>query len=230
MGRTFDFKPLHYNPPPPMRTIEALRFLHWVYSTHSYGNRIHVLIRFLTCPFLRTLQDLPPGGRMLEIGAGHGIYCYLAARDPARRVFAVEPDLRKTIGPPRRDGVAWIAGYDECIRGTFDTIAIYDTAYRMSIEYRTALYRRVFHRLRPGGTFILKEMDPERRLKMAWTRLQEWLSDTFLGVTLGSGFVYQTRAEVEATLRGIGFDDIRARAIDRGYPHPHLIFTARKPD
>lgn len=212
-----------------MRTIEALRFLHRVYHTHSYGNRIHVLIRFLTCPFLRTLEDLPPGGRMLEIGAGHGIYCYLAARDASRRVVAVEPDLRKSVGPPHAGGVTWVAGYDDCVRGTFDTIAVYDATYRMSIAYRTELYRRVFDRLRPGGTFILKDMDPEHRLKMSWARFQEWLSDTFLGVSLGEGFVYQTRAEVETTLRTLGFVDIRPRAIDRGYPHPHLIYTARKP-
>ncbi|HEX2121458.1 MAG TPA: hypothetical protein VHL59_07435, partial [Thermoanaerobaculia bacterium] len=110
----------------------------------------------------------------------------------------------------------------------FDTIAIYDATYRMSIPYRTELYRRVYERLAPGGTFLFKDMDPEHRLKMKWARLQEWLSDTLLKVSLGSGFVYQNRTEVEATLSRIGFVDIKARAIDRGYPHPHIIYTARK--
>jgi hypothetical protein len=27
----------------------------------------------------------------------------------------------------------------------------------------------------------------------------------------------------------LGFADFRARPIDRGYPHPHIIYTARKP-
>ncbi|HUP63555.1 MAG TPA: class I SAM-dependent methyltransferase [Thermoanaerobaculia bacterium] len=212
-----------------MRYFEALRFLHRVYRGYPLRHRVHALIRFVTCPFLRTLDVLPPGGRMLEIGAGHGIYCYFAARDQARRVFAVEPDLRKTVHTHHAPGVRWIAAFDDAIRGTFDAIAIYDATYRMPIDYRTALYRRVFERLRPGGTFVLKDMDPEHRLKMSWARAQEWLSDHVLKVSLGSGFIYQTRAEVESALREIGFEAIRGRAIDRGYPHPHFIYTARKP-
>ncbi len=209
--------------------LDATRFLSRVYRRYPRTHRLHVLVRWLTCPFVRTLEDLPAGGRMLEIGAGHGIYCYLATRDPNRRVYAVEPDLRKAVNPNHASGVQWIAAFDDAVRGTFDTIVIYDATYRMSIAYRTELYRRVFDRLRPDGTFILKDMDPGHRWKMKWARLQEWLSDTFLKVSIGEGFIYQTRAEVEETLRGIGFVEFRARAIDGGYPHPHIIYSARRP-
>ena len=212
-----------------MRYLSALKFLRGVYREYPASHRLHVLIRFVTCPFLRTLDDIPAGGRMLEIGAGHGIYCYFAARDPERRVYAVEPDLRKTVNPNHAPGVRWIAGFDDCIRGAFDTIALYDATYRMSIPYRTELYTRVFERLRPGGTFILKDMDPQHRLKFGWARFQEWLSDRLLKVSLGSGFLHETRAAVDQRLRAIGFEDVRARAIDGGYPHPHIIYTARKP-
>ncbi|HYR29645.1 MAG TPA: class I SAM-dependent methyltransferase [Thermoanaerobaculia bacterium] len=213
----------------PNPSKSPTRFIRGVYRGYPRSHRLHVLVRWLTCPFVRTLDDLPPGGRMLEIGAGHGIYCYLASRDASRRVFAVEPDLRKAVNPRHFPGVQWIAAFDDAVTGTFDTVVIYDATYRMSIDYRTDLYRRVFDRLRPGGTFILKDMDPGHRWKMKWARLQEWLSDTFLKVSIGAGFIYQTRAEVEATLRGIGFTDFTARAIDAGYPHPHIIYSARRP-
>jgi SAM-dependent methyltransferase len=213
----------------PMSLIAAARFLGRTYRGYPLTHRLHVLVRFATCPFVRTLDDIPPGGRFLELGAGHGIYSYFAARDVSRRVFAVEPDLRKALNPRHAPGVQWIAAFDECVRGTFDTIAVYDATYRMPIDYRTELYRRVFDRLRPGGTFILKDMDPTHRWKMKWARFQEWLSDTFLKVSIGSGFIYQTPEEVEATLKGIGFERFEARAIDRGYPHPHMIYVARKP-
>lgn len=212
-----------------MSVLAAARFLGRIYHDYPLSHRLHVLVRFVTCPFVRTLEDLPPGGRMLEIGAGHGIYSYLATRDPSRRVFAIEPDLRKSLHPEHAPGVQWIAGFDECVGGVFDTVAVYDATYRMSIAYRTELYRRAFQRLRPGGTFLLKDMDPGRRWKMRWARFQEWLSDTFLKVSIGEGFIYQTREEVEETLRAIGFEDFRARAIDAGYPHPHVIYSARKP-
>ena len=212
-----------------MSVLAAASFLRRVYRRYPLTHRLHVLVRFLTCPFTRTVDDIPPGGRFLEIGAGHGIYSYLASSDATRRVFAVEPDLRKAVNPEHAPGVQWIAAFDESVRGTFDTIVIYDATYRMPIDYRTELYRRVFDRLRPGGTFILKDMDPGHRWKMKWARFQEWLSDTFLKVSIGSGFIYQTRREVESTLRGIGFSEFRAREIDSGYPHPHIIYSARKP-
>lgn len=200
-----------------------------MYRGYPRTHRLHVLIRFLTAPFTRMLPHIPAGGRLLEIGAGHGIFGYFAARDATRRVFAVEPDLRKTVHPRHAKGVTWIAGFDECVRGTFDTIALIDVTYRMPVDYRSALYRRIYDRIRPGGTFIYKDMDASVGPKMKWARFQEWLSDTFLHVSIGSGFIYQTPAEIESTLRAIGFVDIRMHRIDRGYPHPHMIVTARKP-
>ncbi|HET7711342.1 MAG TPA: methyltransferase domain-containing protein [Thermoanaerobaculia bacterium] len=208
--------------------VGALRFLHRTFRRYPASHRLHMLIRFLTCPFLRTLDVLPRGGRVMDIGAGHGLYAALAIHEGVREVIAVEPDVRKSLLPLEMPGIRKVAGFDECMRGEFDAIVVYDATYRMPIDYRAALYRRIFDRLKPGGTFILKDMDPDRTMKMAWARFQEWLSDTFLGVSIGSGFIYQSRADVERALRGIGFEDFRAQAIDRGYPHSHIVYTARR--
>lgn len=167
---------------------------------------------------------------MLEIGAGHGSYAELITRNGiAREVIAVEPDLRKSLLPMRNPQVRWVAGFDSCIRGEFDAVVIYDATYRIPLDERVEMYRRSFARLRPGGTFVLKDLDPEHRFKMSWARFQEWLSDHFLHISIGSGFIYQTRGEVEQTLASIGFVDFKAVEVDRGYPHSHIIYTARKP-
>jgi cyclopropane fatty-acyl-phospholipid synthase-like methyltransferase len=209
--------------------VRALGLLHRSFSGYSAGQRVHILIRFLTAPFLRTLEDLPLGGRVLEIGSGHGVFARLAAEERASVVVAVDPDLRKSMLPSPSLKVRKVAGYDDCIRGTFDAVALYDVAYRLPPEVRRALFERIFARLRPGGVFLMKEMDSGRRWKMKWTRFQERLSDRFLGITLGEGFVDQPREEVEEMLRAIGFTSFRARPVDRGYPHPHILYTAVKP-
>jgi len=209
--------------------VRALGILHRSFSRYPAAQRLHILIRFLTAPFLRTLDDIPLGARVLEIGSGHGVFARLAAEERASVVIAVDPDLRKSLLPSPSPKVCKIAGYDECIRGTFDVVALLDVAYRLTPAVRRALFERIFERLRPGGVFLMKEMDSGRRGKMKWTRFQERLSDRFLGITLGEGFVDQPREEVESMLRAIGFTSFRARPVDRGYPHPHILYTAVKP-
>lgn len=211
-----------------MGYVRALRILHRAFGRYPAGHRLHMLVRFFTCPFTRTIDDVPSGARVLEIGAGHGLYARLIAEERAREVVAVDPDERKSLLPSPSPKIRKVAAYDDAIRGSFDAVVIYDATYRMPLDVRRGVFERSFARLRPGGTFVLKDMDATS-FKMKWARFQEWLSDRFLHISIGSGFFYQTPAEVRAMLTEIGFTDFEARAIDRGYLHPHMIFTAKRP-
>jgi cyclopropane fatty-acyl-phospholipid synthase-like methyltransferase len=212
-----------------MGAARALRIVYRAYAAYPAAHRLHILIRFLTCPFTRVLDDVPAGARLLEIGSGHAVFARLAVEERARQAIAVDPDLRKSLLPSPSPRVRKVAGYDACVRGAFDAVVIVDVAYRLSNEEQRALFARGFALLRPGGTLLVKEMDPSHRLKMTWTRVQEWLNEKLLGITLGTGVVMLTREEIDGMLRGIGFTDFRARAIDSGYLHPHMLYTATKP-
>src|SRR2546423_1179679 len=78
-----------------MSFIRALIVLHRAYRHRGVRTRLHVLLRFLTCPFLRVLDAVPREARVLDVGAGHGLFARLVAARGARRVMAVEPDVRK---------------------------------------------------------------------------------------------------------------------------------------
>src|SRR6185436_10172892 len=78
--------------------------------------RAHVIGRFLTCPFLRVLAHVPPGARVLDLGAGHGTLARLAVeQDAAASVVAVEPDLRKTLPGRRHPRIRCVAGYADAV-------------------------------------------------------------------------------------------------------------------
>jgi len=180
-----------------------------------------VLIRFLTCPFLRVLRYLPANARLLDIGAGHLAFSVLA-RESGARPTAVDPDARKVR---KFAGINSVIGYDDCIRGTFDAVAIIDVLYKMPIAEWDPFLDRVRHRLKPGGTLLIKEHDPTARVKHSWNRLQERLA-TALHLTLGESFSYEKPTQFMKRLRRHGLSATYQR-IDRGYPHPHILFVAR---
>ncbi|SRR5712691_967164 len=202
--------------------IRALIVLHREYRKFPLRARVHILIRFLTSPFLRVMGHVPPGANLLDIGAGHGVFSVLA-RERGAYPTAVDPDARKVR---RLGGVQSVIGYDDCLRGTFDVVAIVDVLYKMPITEWDALLERVRQRLKPGGILIVKEHDPTARVKHFINRLQEKLASA-LHLTLGESFTYETPEDFTARLQSHGFTPVKTARIDAGYPHPHMLYVAR---
>jgi SAM-dependent methyltransferase len=187
-------------------------------------DRVHMLARFLTCPMLRVLDAVPRGASLLDIGAGHGLFAVLAQARGARRVVAVEPDARK-VRPIA--GIELVIGFDDSIRGTFDAISIIDVLYKIPIDQWDALLTRCRARLAEGGVLVIKEQDPSARLKNSWNAIQERIASA-LHLTLGHSFSYEPPAAFRARLERLGFVDVRTRRVDFGYPHPHVLYVARR--
>lgn len=172
---------------------------------------------------LRVLDAVPSGASLLDIGAGHGLFAVLVHARGAPRVVAVEPDARKVR---RLAGVELVIGFDDVIAGTFDAISIIDVLYKIPIDQWDALLVRCRARLAEGGVLIIKEQDPSARLKNSWNAIQERIASA-LHLTLGRSFSYEPPATFIARLQHLGFIDVKARRIDFGYPHPHVLYFAR---
>ena len=205
--------------------FQALSLVRRTFRKAPPATRFHVLGRFLSCPFLRVLDYLPPGALVLDLGAGHGIFAHLALEGGARGVAAVEPDLRKIFLTFPRPGQRVVAGYLPAVSGSFDAVTLFDVLYRFPRSEWDGLFRAVRERLAPGGVFLIKELDPENRLKAFWNRAQERISDR-IGLTLGEAFSYETREQIRERLLRAGFERFEVAEIGAGYPHAHILYIA----
>jgi SAM-dependent methyltransferase len=207
---------------------DALLILHRTFANRPLVTRAHILGRFLSCPFLPVVRWIPVGSRVLDIGGGHGVLARLAVAQGAAHVVVVEPDLRKSLPSFKHQSVRFVAGFDQAVAGSFDVVAIADVLYKVPLAEWDALFERVYARLVPGGLFLLKEIDPENRIKGLLNRQQERLASG-LKLTLGDAFSYETRAQVGARLTPVGFVEFTATPLGLLYPHAHVLYTARRP-
>ena len=207
--------------------LEALAAVRRTFAASPRPARLHVLGRFFTCPFVRVLDYLPPAAYLLDLGAGHGIFAHLAVRGGARRVIAVEPDLRKVAVFPRHPAIQVVAGYENAVAGSFDCVTLLDVLYRFPVEEWDNLFRSVLARLKPGGVFLVKELDPENRAKAFWNRTQERISDS-IGLTIGTAFSYEPPSRMRERFLAAGFSELEAVGMGAGYPHAHVLYVGKK--
>ena len=208
--------------------LRSLALVRRTFAPAPLPTRLHTLGRYLTCPFLPVIGVLPPGARVLDLGAGHGTFARLAVERGASRVVAVEPDVRKILPTFRHPRIQFVGGYAEAVSGTFEAVTVFDVLCRVPMAAWDGILRTAFERLAPGGVVLLKEIDPEHRLKGAWNRTQERIAD-LLGMTLGDAFSYETRDEMRRRLERLGFEGFEAMELGAGYPHAHILSRARRP-
>lgn len=200
--------------------------------------RAHVRLRWATCPFRAVDAQLPTGGRILEVGCGHGLFSLLAAvSSPTRTVVGVDVDERKVPHARAAAARARAQGADcdiavsspgELPAGPWDAIVVVDVLYVLDPGAQRRLVAACARLLAPGGTLAVKEMDLAPRWKFRWNVVQETLAVRVLGITVGSEMTFPPPSEVGDWMADAGLE-VAHLPLQKGYPHPHHLVLGRSP-
>ena len=206
-----------------------------LYSAAPPAVRLHVRVRWATCPLRAVAAQLPAAGSLLEVGCGHGLLSlYLALAGAGRTITGIDVDRDKLAAAraaAARAGLAAtfqpVAGAD-LPEGPWEGIAIVDVLYLLDASDQRSLLRSCAERLAPGGVLAVKEMAPVPHWKATWNVVQETASVKILGITQGKRFTFLPPDELAGAMAAGGLA-VRDRPLHRGYPHPHHLLVGHKP-
>jgi 2-polyprenyl-6-hydroxyphenyl methylase/3-demethylubiquinone-9 3-methyltransferase len=214
--------------PPPVAIRRSLAR----YKGQPLGIRGFVLARHLLAPLARVVGAVPPAGRILDVGCGHGLFANaLALGSPARQVLGVDPSGAKIAiaraSAARLPNVRYVQGIVQQIdEDNFDAITILDVLYLLPIEEKLAVLRACRERIAPDGVLILKANDTRPPWKYRVARLQEQAM-TGLGLTLGHGELHFLSREQNANLLELAGFQPRFVDLNNWLPYPHVMFVSR---
>ena len=205
-----------------------------VYRREPLTTRFHVMVRALTCPLGALIDRFPPQGSVLDVGCGHGLLVNLLSRDPVHhglQLTGIDHDVAK-IDAARRSALPGVVfstrPFDSFSEPVFDAVSIVDVLYTIKTEVWGSILSGCFQVLRPGGTFIVKEVVDRPRWKYWAIMAQESLSVMVFHITKGDRPHFEPPADYRKAIEQAGFAVVEESPLNSKDWISHYLFVARK--
>jgi len=204
-----------------------------LYRQPSRKFKWYSYLRFRAVPFAELVHAVPPTGSLLDIGCGFGLWLnYLSLVHPGLTLEGIDHDKRKidVAQTSARPGVGFrLTGSDSPVEGNYDIITLVDVLYLLPPEAKTRLLQQCFGALRPGGVLLVKEVEVRPRWRYWIAAFEEFLAVNVVRLTKGDGIHFWAGSQYLQHLDRLGFEQTATSQLGRGYLHPQMLVTARKP-
>lgn len=196
--------------------------------------RIYSRIRFhiINSNFLEQIEQyLPSSGRILDLGCGFGLFSnYFAARSSSRVVHGIDIDENRIVSAEVTakqlglENVYFHVGDARSYRfdHDFDAVVVLDLLHHVGYETADRLIDAVYRNLRPGGVFVLKDVNVRPFWKLIFTYVLDKLMDPKRTVHYRDVSIWKQRA-VEA-----GFAPVHTCYLNDYLPYPHVLLVCHK--
>lgn len=162
----------------------------------NWRDQLFLWARWHLTPYQKMASQLPLRGKILDLGSGHGLLSLsLALQSPERQVLGIDhDDQRIQLGRRAARTISNLQFEKGSLLqpppGTYQGIALIDVMHYFSSDEQYRILKNAFDLLEPGGTLILREVNPSGGPISKWNRIYERLATA-------TGF---TRSNLQTTM------------------------------
>ncbi|MGK5081778.1 methyltransferase domain-containing protein [Bdellovibrionota bacterium FG-1] len=212
------------------------------YPKTPLGTRFFLEARWRLTPYLKMAAHLPSQGVVLDLGCGHGLFSLaLALNAPNRTVLGLDHDADRihlaqnagqavtnlnysqgTLSDPGQTGIG-------VKPGSVAGISMIDVMHYFPYAEQERLFTQAFDLLEPGGTLIVREVNPEQGATSTFNRAYEKLA-TATGFTRSekkTELQFRSQNQWEGSLRKKGFS-VQSRKCSH-FLFADILYICRKP-
>lgn len=193
--------------------------------------RLHIFVRYLSCPVRQMERHVPRRGTILEIGCGHGLFTHiLSLTSEERNIYGIDIAEEKisVAAPTGGEGVRFKkTDYFGMEVEGLDAVVLADVLYLLPRRDQERMLRKIYGDLSPGGCLVVKTTDRRPRWKYALAAVQEFISVKVVKITAGAGIDFAGAERLKEILEETGFE-VRFVPLHRGYLHPHCLLVCAK--
>ena len=170
-----------------------------LFTDAPLSTRGFLRLRSILTPYDRMASALPPRGRILDLGSGHGLFSFALSRgSPQREIIGIDHDpdrvrlaqaaaFRLPGGPRPIFEVGDLSTrLGSFASGSFTGVAMIDILHYFDLSSQQLLVSEAARVLAPGGVLAIREIDADAGIKAAANRLYEHLA-TGTGFTKSAG-------------------------------------------